>query len=134
MTLGSFVPQPEQEVIVPAACFSPDGTHALANDPRNGICLWRVQNGKKVRDYKNVGADGRLPGAGNGVTLSPDGRRAISGGDGVVVLWDVETGEELKRLTGHAGQVWCVAFSPDGQRALSGSQDGTVRLWNVAPH
>jgi WD40 repeat protein len=33
---------------------------------------------------------------------------------------------------GHTGPVTCVAFSPDSRYALSGSEDGTVRLWEVA--
>ena len=35
-------------------------------------------------------------------------------------------------LTGHTGPVRAVAVSQDGARAVSGSDDGTVRVWNLA--
>ncbi|HEX8204051.1 MAG TPA: hypothetical protein VF590_26480, partial [Isosphaeraceae bacterium] len=59
---------------------------------------------------------------------SPDGQRILSGGqDHLMILWDVETGRELRRFQGHTRGVIGAAFSPDGRRALSGS-DGRGRL------
>jgi mono/diheme cytochrome c family protein len=66
------------------------------------------------------------------VALSPDGRRALSGGDDKTVrLWDVASGTELRCLEGHAEEVLAVTFAPDGRRALSGSRDRTLRLWDL---
>jgi parallel beta-helix repeat protein len=72
----------------------------------------------------------------SGVTVSavsPDGRRALSGGEGddaTLRCWDLETGAELRRFVGHNRAVLAAAFCPDGRRVLSGGEDGTVRLWD----
>ena len=66
------------------------------------------------------------------VSLSPDGRRAISGShDDTLRVWDLESGECLKTLKGHTSAVTSVSLSADGRRAISGSWDNTLRVWDL---
>jgi len=66
------------------------------------------------------------------VAFTPDGKRAVSGGDDRTLrLWDVATGKELRRFEGHRDAVTAVSFSTDGHFIASGSRDRTVRLWDV---
>jgi WD40 repeat protein len=44
-------------------------------------------------------------------------------------LWNVETGQEVRRFTGHTAEVRDVAFSLDGKYILTASFDGIARLW-----
>ncbi|WP_255603262.1 serine/threonine protein kinase [Oscillochloris sp. ZM17-4] len=68
------------------------------------------------------------------LAFSPDGAILASGAqdENTVILWDVATGQELRRLDGHTGWIRSLAFSPDGAALASGSTDTTVRLWDVA--
>lgn len=91
------------------------------------IRLWDADTGAEKRSF--VGHEGNA----GVVAFSPDGRRALSGGqDRTMRLWDVETGQELGRFEAGTGSVTGVAFSPDGRNALSGGfEDPIVRLWRL---
>jgi WD40 repeat protein len=66
------------------------------------------------------------------VAVNPDGQTLVSGSeDGTVRVWDLHTGQMLRRLDGHAGGVYAVAICPDMLTLLSGSADGTIRMWNL---
>ncbi|HEX4350940.1 MAG TPA: protein kinase, partial [Verrucomicrobiae bacterium] len=47
-------------------------------------------------------------------------------------LWNLCRGDQIATLTGHKLTVTCAAFSPDGKWLATGSQDGEVKIWNVA--
>ncbi|MDE3258590.1 MAG: hypothetical protein OYM47_12205 [Gemmatimonadota bacterium] len=66
------------------------------------------------------------------VAFSLDGTLASGLDNGMVELWDVETGKTVGALR-HAdwGRVTAVVFSPDGTRLASGSRDQVIKLWNV---
>ena len=49
-----------------------------------------------------------------------------------VELWDLATGQRLKSLKGHTGDVVSILFSTDGRTLASGSDDGTILLWDLA--
>ena len=67
------------------------------------------------------------------VAFSPDGALLATGGrDGLVKVWDAQTGAELISLSGHERPVLTVAFSPTGGMLISGSGDNTLRAWATA--
>src|SRR4051812_8759772 len=72
----------------------------------------------------------RHGGPARGLAFSPDGKSLASAShDRTVSVWDVPSGKERLRLTGHTGDVVCLSFAPDGATLASGSRDGTMRVW-----
>jgi len=72
------------------------------------------------------------------VAVSKDGKLALSSsGFGAlalsagVSLWNVENGQEARRLDALKTAANSLALSPDGRRALLGCEDGSLRLWDV---
>ncbi|MGH7222733.1 MAG: WD40 repeat domain-containing protein, partial [Gemmataceae bacterium] len=99
--------------------------------------LWDLKTGKELRVFRaetpavNKGPN-EQPNEIQAVALAPDGKQAVSAGvGGVVFLWDVETGKELRRFRGHVGAIYALDFAPDGWHVLSGGRDKTIRLWEV---
>lgn len=102
----------------------------------NHLILWNWKTGQEIRRFE--GQRDVI----YSVAFSPDGREILSGsgpsgpfsahsGDNDVMLWDLQSGEILRRLQGHKDAVFRVAFRPDGRSAVSSSADSTLILWNL---
>ncbi|MGD2076894.1 MAG: protein kinase [Chloroflexota bacterium] len=73
-----------------------------------------------------------IQGPATSLAISPDGRTALIGfADGPVVLWDWETGAEIRRLNGHTDAINDLAFAPDGRTAVSTADDALVIQWDI---
>lgn len=130
--------------------YSPDGRHLLTHNADRVLRLLEAATGLEVRRFQEPVEQVHH------ITFSPDGRLALSGsgtlmfqGDMSVPrnceaqLWDVGTGQLLRRFEGHSALVLGVAFAPDGKRAVTAAGarrsvngkfvtlDCTLRLWDV---
>ncbi len=56
---------------------------------------------------------------------------ATFGSDGVIRVWDLDTGDEVLELTGHTSSGFALAYSPDGSMIASGGGDYRVRVWDA---
>jgi WD40 repeat protein len=65
--------------------------------------------------------------------VSPDSTTVLSGDDtGALILWNIATGEEIKRLVGHTTSIAHLGFSRDGVLAFSSSIDNKLIIWDLA--
>jgi WD40 repeat protein len=69
------------------------------------------------------------PGKVYAIALSPTEPILASSSGTTIKLWDVQTGQPLRTLTGHLDVVSCLVISPDGKLLISGSADKSIRLW-----
>ena len=84
--------------------------------PAGGSLIWTLQSPERL----------------SAVAVTPEGRRAVSAsGDHTLRVWDLESGQTLRTLQGHTGEVYAVAMTRDGRRAVSASDDHTLRVWDL---
>jgi len=103
--------------------FSPNGQYVIANNDMN---LIEIGTGEVIRNYAS-----EIPV--NNVDFSPDGTLLVGAtDDGPVIIWDVETAEELLRYEEHTAITETAIFTPDGQHVISGGGNAELRMWDAA--
>jgi WD40 repeat protein len=105
-----------------AVAISPDSAYVVCGGPRH-IRMCNLKSGEEIwsREIDTVS-----------LAFEPNGRFLMSGSnDGIVHVWQVNTGNELRRFDTQVGCVWSIACSPDGSTALFGGADHSVRVWDI---
>jgi WD40 repeat protein len=105
------------------------------------VQLWEVDTGRELQVLEETDHVHAL-------AFSPDDRTLATGSrDYTIKLWDLATGTERRRLTGHTLAVKALAFSPDGRTLASaggntfalttqkimdmlGAKPGEIKLWD----
>jgi WD40 repeat protein len=105
--------------------YSPDGqTLAIATD---NVGLWDLETDQLVRTFSGS------PHGDNSIAFSPNGSLLATLELYAVFLWDVDSGQIVKKLSldpSLNSVPSCLAFSPDGDFLAIG-QSATVQIWSV---
>jgi len=105
--------------------FSPNGRQLASFAYDSTIKIQDVTNGQLIR---TIQADV------DAITFSPDGNY-ILGADGRsydIIYWNIATGNEQRRLSGHTNIVWSIIYSPDGRQIATASDDKSIKIWDAA--
>lgn len=121
-----------QEGKVNAVHFSQDGKRLVTASGITGLrgvaTIWNVETGEKAAELSEGHGDILFD-----AEFSPTDQQllATAGYDLAIRLWDLETGKLVRKIDGHNGAVFDLAFSPDGAILASASGDETIKLWKV---
>src|SRR5262249_31004362 len=114
--LMAELPAPKEEYgHAPHLVYSPNG-RTLASTHLLRVRLWEAATNGLRLEIKHLSP------LVNPLAVSPNSRLLATGAEDVR-LWDVATGKEVHRFTGHRGAVNEVIFTPDGRHVLSCSND-----------
>lgn len=108
---------------------SPDDWQFATSCESGQANIWRVTDGKyiaAVRDPKNKLC---------GVRFLPDGQLATLGWNSGMRIWQADNAiysAPLPHFGFQGEKLTAMEVSPDGSRIACGSQDGVVRLWDIA--
>jgi len=130
---------------ITACSFSPDGRNIIvASQTRRGFDeVWFATDYSRVFDEANLepaqksiimwdlnNREKWFSVPGNVFAFSPDGAKLAYVSTGFLVLFDMVTRREMKRLRLKCDVLSC-AFSPDSARILCATEEGYLELWNT---
>ena len=104
--------------------LSADGTMAVATSLSTALQAWELPSGNcsaAVNDRDTTWS----------LAVSADGRRAVTGRERSMQVWEPATAQRVRSLGSAATSVMAVALSADGRQALAGESDGTLKLWDL---
>jgi RNA polymerase sigma factor (sigma-70 family) len=110
--------------------FTPDGRTLAVGGSREGVSLWDVAGGQRLRTLSLPRSD--FPDSCRALRFSADGKTlAVADGD-QAYLADVATGTVRARLDAHHSGIDDIAFLPDGKSVALATADPSVQLWDPA--
>lgn len=105
--------------------WSPDQEFIATTNTERELEMWDLKDTTKRLHAIKIAASITT------LAWTQDSNVVISGdADGMVILRDESTLQEIQRLVGHQQAILAIAMSPDDTRIATGGQDGTLRVWD----
>lgn len=127
----SLAVSPDYQWVLTGTSSSQPGLPQLAEP--NRMILWNLSTGEAVRQFDfppNADVETIAFDPTSGTTERP--LSAATNWNNDVRLWNIETGEVIRDFKGHTRIVHDVAITSDGQRVMGVSDDGNLRIWDIA--
>jgi len=127
--------------------ISPDGKYVMSASTvacASALRLWDAASGEEISAFRPFNAASgeeintfrpiRNDALLGSPAFSPDGKYALVGmNNGVLVLWEMASGKQIRSFEGYSRDANAMAFSPGGRYALSKvSQADSMELWDMA--
>ena len=114
-----------------ALALATDGT-TLAGATADGVFLWDLRTGKKLRDEPIIAAAGvrEIAFAPPETRTDPPTRMAVAVDRSITVL-DLQSGVSTTATQAHAAGIFSLAFAKGGRILASGGDAGRVKVWRV---
>ncbi|MDF1745582.1 MAG: WD40 repeat domain-containing protein [Gimesia sp.] len=68
----------------------------------------------------------------NCVVITPDGKQCLTISYNTLRVWDVDTGKQIRWLTGHSSYDNCMVFTPDGKHVISKGKKNSLQIWELS--
>ena len=124
---------PDSKCLATSSCVFIKDQNGWLGPVTDGIRILDVDTGRVLHKCSPWRPEKRYPQVGGDdcrITYSADGKWLASLRAFDIVLWDANTGKEVRTLRGHSAYVRSLCFSADSKRLASGSWDETVRIWD----